>query len=182
MSNGDPRQPGAGQRRSGKRRTRQRGRDRNRKVRTLSAGVVVVRREDDGWRVLLLRAFQYWDSPKGKVEEGETPLQGALREVEEETGITELDFFLGQDYIETGPYAQGKVARYYIARTPSRRVVLGINPELGRPEHQEYRWVGFRTARKLASPRVRRVLDWAEQQLRRAEEAPSAETSGAGPD
>ncbi len=135
------------------------------KIRTLSAGVVVVRREDDGWRLLLLRAFQYWDSPKGKVEEGETPLQGALREVEEETGITELDFFLGHDYVETGPYAQGKVARYYIARTPSRRVVLGINPELGRPEHQEYRWVGFRTARKLASPRVRRVLDWAEAQL-----------------
>ncbi len=136
------------------------------KIRTMSAGVVVVRQEDDSWRLLLLRAFQYWDSPKGRVEDGETPLQAAIREVEEETGLTDLEFFLGHEFVETGPYAQGKVARYYLARTATRRVVLGISPELGRPEHQEYRWVGFRTARKLASPRVRRVLEWAERQLR----------------
>ncbi|MCC5812796.1 MAG: NUDIX domain-containing protein [Ectothiorhodospiraceae bacterium] len=136
------------------------------KIRTMSAGVVVVREEDDSWRLLLLRAFQYWDSPKGRVEDGETPLQAAVREVQEETGLTDLDFFLGHDYIETGPYAQGKVARYYLARTGTRRVVMGISPDLGRPEHQEYRWVGFRTARKLASPRVRRVLEWAERRLR----------------
>ena len=136
------------------------------KVRTLSAGVVVVRREGDAWRCLLLRAFQYWDSPKGQVEEGEKPIQAALREVREETGIRDLDFICGHDYVETGPYARGKVARYYLAETHSRHVVLGVNPELGRPEHQEYRWVSFRRARQLASPRVKRVLEWAEQRLR----------------
>ncbi|MFO7859140.1 MAG: NUDIX domain-containing protein, partial [Ectothiorhodospiraceae bacterium] len=57
------------------------------KVRTLSAGVVVVRREAQGWRCLLLRAYQYWDAPKGRVEAGETPLEAARREVREETGI-----------------------------------------------------------------------------------------------
>lgn len=138
-----------------------------RKIRTLSAGVVVVRRVQTEWRCLLLRAYQYWDSPKGQVEAGETPLEGALREVEEETGIPEtaLDFFRGHDFVETGPYAHGKVARYYLARTEHDRVVMGISPLLGRPEHQEYRWVNFNTARQLASPRVQHVLDWAEQRL-----------------
>lgn len=139
-----------------------------RRIRTLSAGVVVVRFEADDWRCLLLRAYQYWDSPKGQVERGETPIQGALREVEEETGITDLDFAFGHDFVETGPYAQGKIARYYLARTGTRDVVLGVNPELGRPEHQDFRWVNFPTAHKLASPRVQRVLEWAEHRLREA--------------
>ena len=34
----------------------------------LSAGVVVVRETSDGWRFLLLRAFNHWDFPKGMVE------------------------------------------------------------------------------------------------------------------
>ena len=148
------------------------------KVRTLSAGVVVVRREGDAWRCLLLRAFQYWDSPKGQVEDGEKPIQAALREVREETGIRDLDFIRGHDYVETGPYARGKVARYYLAETHSRHVVLGVNPELGRPEHQEYRWVSFRRARQLASPRVKRVLEWAEQRLGDHENGPDQRDSG----
>lgn len=148
------------------------------KVRTLSAGVVVVRREGDAWRCLLLRAFQYWDSPKGQVEDGEKPIQAALREVREETGIRDLDFIRGHDYVETGPYARGKVARYYLAETHSRHVVLGVNPELGRPEHQEYRWVSFRRARQLASPRVKRVLEWAEQRLSNHESGPEQSDGG----
>ncbi len=149
---------------------RRRGRRRGR-VRILSAGVAVVRRDDAAWRLLLLRAYQYWDFPKGQVEKGETPLEGARREVAEETGITELAFRWGLDYFETGPYAQGKVARYYVAETNQRRVVMGINPELGRPEHQEYRWVDFEQAHELASPRVRRVLRWLQRRL----EPPSSE-------
>lgn len=135
------------------------------RVRTLSAGVIILRRQRDGWRVLMLRAWQYWDFPKGKVEAGETPFEGALREVEEETGITTLDFAWGLGFTETGPYARGKVARYYIAQTETRQVRLGINPDLGRPEHHEYRWLPLDKARALAAPRVCRVLDWAEKVL-----------------
>ena len=39
-----------------------------------SAGVVVVRPGDDGWRYLVLRAFRNWDFPKGLVESDEQPL------------------------------------------------------------------------------------------------------------
>ena len=54
--------------------------------RRFSAGAVVVRRASSGWRYLLLRVYRTWDFPKGGLEPGETPLQGAMREVEEETG------------------------------------------------------------------------------------------------
>lgn len=136
-----------------------------RRIKVLSAGVAVLRRQDGEWRLLLLRAFQYWDFPKGKVEPGESALDGARREVAEESGITELDFRWGDAHFETGPYAQGKLARYYIAETPTEDVVLGISPELGRPEHQEYRWVTFDEAFRMTSPRVRRVLKWLRQHV-----------------
>jgi len=138
-----------------------------RQPRTLSAGMVIVRPEGEEWQFLLLRAYQYWDFPKGRTEAGETPLQAAWREVAEETGITELDLPWGEAYIETGPYARGKVARYYLARTDTREVVLGIAPELGTPEHHEWRWVDETTAYHLTAPRVRQVLDWATHRLPR---------------
>src|SRR5262245_3642152 len=83
----------------------------------LSAGVVVVRETPDGWRYLLLRAFNHWDFPKGMVEPGEEPFAAAIREVREETLIADLDFAWGEGYTQTGPYSRGKVARYYIAKT-----------------------------------------------------------------
>jgi bis(5'-nucleosidyl)-tetraphosphatase len=128
---------------------------------TLSAGVIVVRREVDSWRYLLLRLYTYWDFPKGIVEAGEDPLQSARREVEEETGLEELMFSWGYDYRETPPYGPGKVARYYVALTRQVKVVLPVSPELGRPEHREFRWVSYEEAQRLLSPRVGPILDWA---------------------
>lgn len=132
----------------------------------LSAGVVVVRPDGDEWLFLLLRAFRYWDFPKGMMEPGETPMQAALREVKEETTLTGLKFFLGEQFLETGPYSHGKIARYYLALSDVGVVSLPVNPELGRAEHNEYRWMPARDARALLSPRVMGVLDWAETLLR----------------
>jgi bis(5'-nucleosidyl)-tetraphosphatase len=135
------------------------------KFKVLSAGVIPVRWEDDRWLYLLLRAYQYWDFPKGRAEAGEAPLETALREVREETGLVQLDFRWGHEFFETGPYARGKVARYYIAETPVADVVMGISPELGRPEHHEFRWMDYDTAYRLSAPRVRRVLGWSRRQM-----------------
>ena len=130
---------------------------------TLSCGVVVVRQSDDGWRTLMLRAYRNWDFPKGLMEQGETPMQAAVREVGEETGIRQLSFDWGDKYIETGPYNRGKVARYYLARTEEEKVVMGIVPELGRAEHHQSLWVDFDKAYDLTAPRVRAVVQWARQ-------------------
>jgi len=127
----------------------------------LSAGVVVVRRTEQGWRFLLLRAFNHWDFPKGMVETGEEPLAAALREVKEETCIADLEFEWGDGSTQTGPYSRGKVAQYFIASTRSTAVELPVNPEIGRPEHAEFRWASFEEAAALVSPRLQPVLRWA---------------------
>lgn len=127
--------------------------------------MVVVRRVGDDWRFLLLRAYNHWDFPKGMVEAGETPLEAAVREVREESLIDDLDFAWGEDSTQTGPYSGGKVARYYLASTEQARITLPFNPEIGRPEHSEYRWVSYEQAMELVSPRVKPVLKWAAQVL-----------------
>jgi 8-oxo-dGTP pyrophosphatase MutT (NUDIX family) len=126
----------------------------------LSAGVVVVRETDDGARLLLLRAYRNWDFPKGAVEPGEEPFAAAIRETREEAGIVDLAFVWGEEYVETAPYASGKVARYYVARTRAERLTLPIDPALGRPEHHEYRWVDLTEAFELTVPRLRPVVAW----------------------
>lgn len=128
----------------------------------LSAGVAVFRNTPDGRRYLLLRAYNYWDFPKGEVEPGEAPLQAAIREVREETGLQRLEFRWGEQYCETEPYNRGKVARYYLAATADEQVTLAANPATGIREHMEYRWLGYPEAAKLAAPRVKLILDWAE--------------------
>lgn len=127
--------------------------------------MVVVRETPQGWRFLLLRAFNHWDFPKGMVEPGEEPLAAAIREVQEETLIADLDFAWGETYTETGPYSRGKVARYYLARTATPEVTLTVIEALGRAEHNEFRWVDYETAGKLVSARVQPILDWAWQQI-----------------
>ena len=129
----------------------------------LSCGVVVARQTDDGWLTLILRAFHHWDFPKGIRELGEEPMEAAMREVGEETGITDLSFDWGDRFFETGPYSRGKVARYFIATTRQENIEMGISPETGEPEHHEWRWVSFDEAYDLASPRVREVVRWARQ-------------------
>jgi bis(5'-nucleosidyl)-tetraphosphatase len=127
--------------------------------------VVVVRTTPQGWRFLLLRAFNHWDFPKGMVETGEEPLAAAIREVREETLITDLQFVWGEVYTETGPYSRGKVARYYMAQTNTADVTLTVIEALGRAEHNEFRWVDYDGASRLVSPRVQPIVDWAWQRI-----------------
>ncbi len=133
----------------------------------LSAGVIVVRKDDSGqWKFLLLRAYGYWDFPKGIVEPGEDPIEAAKRETKEETTITDLDFKWGLDYRETGPYNRGrKIARYYLAETKTKDISLPVNPEIGKPEHDAYRWASYEEAKRLVAPRVRQALDWAKEMI-----------------
>jgi len=131
----------------------------------LSAGVVVVRAGPAGWLFLMLRAYRNWDFPKGVVDPGEAPLAAARREVREETLIEDLSFNWGEDYRETERYSNNKIARYYLAETRTESVTLPVSPELGRPEHDEARWVNLAGALSVASPRVADIVRWAAAKL-----------------
>jgi 8-oxo-dGTP pyrophosphatase MutT (NUDIX family) len=131
----------------------------------LSCGIVPVRFAWGHWRLLVLRAYKNWDFPKGVVESNEDPLDAAKRETTEETGITDLEFVFGEDYKETVPYAGNKVARYYVAETRTEDITLPVSEELGKPEHDEWRWVTCDEAEDLLPPRLTHVLEWVRKQI-----------------
>jgi ADP-ribose pyrophosphatase len=75
---------------------------------------------DDG-RVLLLRQYRYavgqtlWEVPAGKLEPGEKPETGALRELEEETGYA-ADSLVSLGSIFVTPGYSDEVIYLYVAR------------------------------------------------------------------
>lgn len=89
--------------------------------RELSAGGVVFRRGDRGVQVLLIEdRFGYLSLPKGHVDEGETPEQAALREVNEETGLVcEIVAYAGAHSYKfpgDGCLPVEKTVHYYVMR------------------------------------------------------------------
>lgn len=124
-----------------------------------------MRREAADWWFLVLRAYRNWDFPKGGVEPGEDPLVAARREVREETLVTDLEFEWGEIYRETAPYGHRKIARYYLAATRTDRISLPVSPELGRPEHDEWRWVDRDTALALTGARLQPIVRWAAETI-----------------
>jgi 8-oxo-dGTP pyrophosphatase MutT (NUDIX family) len=130
-----------------------------------AAGAVVFRRTPGGIRLLVLRAYNNWDFPKGLVEPGEDQLSAAKREVKEETGLTAVDYPFGEEFRETIPYAANKIARYYLAETDEHDIELPVSTALGRPEHHEFRWISLDEAEYLLPPRLTVILDWVKKTL-----------------
>lgn len=62
----------------------------NVKGEVLAAGAVVWRTEAEDVEIVLVHRAHYddWSLPKGKLDPGESPLEAAIREVKEETGVT----------------------------------------------------------------------------------------------
>ena len=141
-----------------------------------SAGVAIVdlRTNDPGSEphVLCVRAYANWDFPKGQLEEDETLVQAAIREVQEEVTL-----YHGSDYILTGTpagattYGKGsrqKTATYYIglAMPAIAEPFCPVNPEIGKPENDEWRWVPISQLKDLMPPRLTaicaRIEGWTE--------------------
>jgi 8-oxo-dGTP diphosphatase len=87
-----------------------------------------------------------WNGVGGSVEEGENPDAGAIREVEEETGITEVQYqsfkkFGIQDFYNMGPF-QDKPVRLHLYE-----VILKPNINFTQKEDEELRWFDAATLR-----------------------------------
>jgi 8-oxo-dGTP pyrophosphatase MutT (NUDIX family) len=132
----------------------------------LSCGVIPVRKNHHAWEFLLLRCYKNWDFPKGMKDEGETPLAAARREFTEETGLKSIKIPSPELFIETEPYSNGKVARYYLGYVEGNEEIrLLPNPVTGILEHHEFRWLTLQEANERLVPRLKKVLEWAEKKL-----------------
>jgi predicted NUDIX family NTP pyrophosphohydrolase len=142
----------------------------------LSAGILLFRQREDRLEVLLVKPggpfwrnkdAGAWMIPKGLVEHGETPVEAALREFEEETGtrLTTVPFPLA-----TVRQAGGKLVEAFAlegdldpAAIRSNEFELQWPPRSGRlqpfPEVAEARWMTLDEARQLMLPSQLPLLD-----------------------
>ena len=102
----------------------------------------------------------FWQSVTGSVEGGETPLQAAIREVYEETGLDALQYDL-QDWQASNVYEIYPHWRHRYAPSvvENREHLFGLELPSALPiklepnEHVRYEWVDWREA-------AQRVFSW----------------------
>jgi 8-oxo-dGTP pyrophosphatase MutT (NUDIX family) len=93
----------------------------------------------------------YWNFPKGKIEAGESEETGALRELEEETGITDIklikgwkqetDFFFKEKRNGKNVLIKKKFTMFMAPFSPTGEVKISI-------KHNGYAWMDFESAKK----------------------------------
>ena len=107
--------------------------------------------------LLLKYPAGHWDLPKGNIEEGEEPAETAVREVREETGITDLRMVPGfEKKIEYFYRRDGKKVHktvvFFLAETTTEKVTISF-------EHQAYGWFDYSEALKTVTyPNAKRLI------------------------
>jgi len=121
-------------------------------IREKTIGIITFRWEDKGIRYLLLHhGGQYWNFPKGRQEIGETELESARRELQEETGISDIKIIDGfrdeYDYDFDSEVRGGerkkiyKEAVFFLGEVKDPAVKIS-------DEHVDFGWFDFDTALK----------------------------------
>jgi len=110
-----------------------------------SAGAVIFRKEGGNIYYLLLHYQSgHWDFPKGNIEKGEKLEDTVKREVKEETGLEDIEFFPGLK--ETIKYFYKlkernifKTVTFFLAETKTKEVKISW-------EHIGYKWLPYQEA------------------------------------
>ena len=125
-----------------------------------AGGGVVYCRKGGGLQVLLIHRRGVWDLPKGKVERDETVEEGAVREIEEETGCrgTRITGYLGTTehfYRENGVKYK-KITWWYAMQCR----MADLRPQK-EEQIDELRWMTLDEARKnVYYSNLKKVLSW----------------------
>jgi bis(5'-nucleosidyl)-tetraphosphatase len=131
-----------------------------------SAGVVVYMEKPDGNRFLLLNyPTGHWDFVKGKIEQGETLHQTAVRETKEETGISDLEFVEGfEEKINYNFQFEGELIQkevvFFLGKTKTHTINVSH-------EHLDYTWLDYENAlEKVTYQNAKNILSKANKLFR----------------
>ncbi len=111
-----------------------------------AAGFILYKNNGERKYLLLLHGNDYWNFPKGKLESGETEMETAIRELEEETGITNIKIVDGYDSAYDYTFkSRGreikKLVKMFLAYYLEDKVIISH-------EHLRYEWLTFEEAMK----------------------------------
>lgn len=107
------------------------------------AGVIVF---DQNKTILVCTERGNYSMPKGKRNKGETDLQTALRELEEETGLTKNHIELIDDFVLDEMNEKGNLTiRYYVAKLTKEIKTLTFDEG----ELDNVEWIDIEKAHKL---------------------------------
>ncbi len=119
---------------------------------------------------LLMKHADRWDLPKGHVDPGETDLQCALRELDEETGIQGEDIGIDPDFsfesryiVSSKRYGGGKGSI-----EKSLRIFLGIlirDVQLKPTEHLGFEWFPWEPTHRIQERAIDPLLAYLEEFL-----------------
>ncbi len=130
-----------------------------------SSGAVIFRDTPEGIVFLLLHyPSGHWDFVKGKMEKGENPLDTVIREVKEETGISDLNFVEGfEENIEYDFQFEGELIHkkvvFYLAKTNTEKIIISH-------EHLDFAWLDYKSSfEKTTYQNAKSVLSKANQLL-----------------
>lgn len=136
----------------------------------VTAGAVVYRHGSNGIEYLLLQSTNkgnFWGFPKGHVEDNETLLQTAQREIKEETTLTppiDTSFHVYTEY--DLPNGNRKQMTLYMAELKGQPTIT-----LQKEEIKDYEWLPYDAAReRLTYPNLKKLLDEADEHLLAADD------------
>ena len=139
-----------------------------------SSGIIVFRNAD-GRRLYLLLHYQYrgdyWDFPRGNIKDPETPRMAAVRETEEETGLSAGQLRIVEGFEESVKWFyrfNGEPVRkrvtYFLAETEVEGVRIS-------EEHVGSRWLSYEDALGTLKYRnSKKLLKKAESYMQKLEE------------
>ena len=130
-----------------------------------SAGAIVFRKDKETKYLLLHYEGGHWDFPKGNIEVKETELQTVKREIEEETGIKDVELVQGfkekiKYYYKLKGELINKEVVFYLAKTKTEQIKLSF-------EHIGFEWLPYDQAHeKLTFKNAKEILEKANKFLK----------------
>ena len=122
-----------------------------------SAGAIVFRKEKELKYLLLHYEAGHWDFPKGNIEEGETDIETVKREIQEETGIKDVEILKDfkekiSYYFKFGGDLISKTVVFYLAKTKTKEIKLSF-------EHIGFIWLPYvKAMEKLTYKNAKEIL------------------------
>lgn len=121
----------------------------NNEKKITASGFIVFRNKNNYPQILALTALPKhrkrskgkYDVPKGRIDEGETPIQAAFRECQEESSLT-------PKMINPNPIVFGPMSLWVGEVDHDEEVQLIENPYTGELEHEGFEWISIKEMKK----------------------------------